>query len=161
MSKADDISRLVALRQLREERARAAIALENARLKQKQGELDAADAALLAHDADIDEREQRFLDAMNIKPVSERELGRARERIFLSDQRREHLLEECERVAERIAESEKTLQVLNVEWHQRLVARDKLVDMQKLLGSAGRLAAEASSEVENEDMTMVRAEVSC
>lgn len=161
MKQADDIARLVALRTLREERARAAIALQSARLKQKQRELDAADAVIVSHDAEMDDRERKFLDAMNISPVSERELGRARDRLFLSDQRREVLEEERNLIARSVDESEATLNELHAEWRRRLFARDKLADMNKQLAAAGRIGIEARSELEIEDLTVIRTEAPC
>ena len=161
MKQADDIARLVALRTLREERARAAIALQSARLKQKQHALSLADEAIMTHDMERDDRERKFLDAMNISPVSERELGRARDRLFLSDQRREVLEEERNLIAKSVDESEVTLNELHAEWRRRLFARDKLADMHKHLTAAGQIGIEARSELEIEDLTVVRTEVPC
>ncbi|WP_343314999.1 hypothetical protein AAIB41_15915 [Brucella sp. BE17] len=161
MKQVDDIARLVALRALREEHARMAIAVETARLKQKQHALCHANAAIATHDTELDEREQKFLNAMNISPVSERELGRVRDRLFLSDQQREVLQEARAQAEKSVCESEKALDELHSEWRQRLFARDKLADMHSQLNLADRISSEARSELEIEELSVARTEAPC
>ncbi len=161
MKQADDIARLVALRRLREERARTAMAVEAARLEEKRRVLAEAEAAIEAHDAETDERERKFLEAMNIRPLSESELGRAQDRILLSGQRREALIEERNQVAKAVDESEVTLIERHAEWRRRLFARDKLADVQERLLALSRASDEARSELEIEEMSADRVGTPC
>lgn len=161
MSRTDDLAQLVALRMLREERARAAMAVEAARLEEKRRVLAETEAAIEVHDAETDQRERKFLEAMNIRPLSESELGRAQDRILLSDQRREALIEERNGAALAAAENEKKLEALQAEWRRRLFARDKLADVQERLLAANRASDEARSELEIEEMSADRVGTPC
>jgi hypothetical protein len=161
VTRASDLAQLTALRALREERARTAVAVEAARLRASEHAAAEAETAIEAHDAERDERERKFLEAMGLRPFAERELGRAQNRLVLSDYRREAL--NAERVAARAAsaENEDRLDTARREWRQKLHALDKLREAQARLGRAEQINAEAAAEAEMEDMSAERARSSC
>jgi hypothetical protein len=161
VTRASDLAQLTALRALREERARTAVAVEAARLRASEHLAAEADAAIIAHDAETDERERKFFEAMGLRPVSEKELGRAQNRLVLSDHRREALNGERAAATAASAENEERLETARGKWRQRLHALDKLRDAQARLGQAEQIDAEAAAEAETEDMSAERARSSC
>jgi hypothetical protein len=161
VTRASDLAQLTALRALREERARTAVAVEAARLRASEHTTAEAETAIEAHDAETDERERKFFEAMGLRPFSERELGRAQNRLVLSDHRREALNVERVAATAASAENENRLETARREWRQKLHALGKLREAQARLGRAEQIEAEAGAEAELEDMSAERARSSC
>ncbi|GGB05688.1 hypothetical protein GCM10011491_37210 [Brucella endophytica] len=153
MSRAPDLAQLLALRRLREERANAALAIGSARLQEAIRLLDEADAAIDAHDREVDQQERRFFEALGLQPLPEREIGRAHDLLRVSDQRRDSLIDDRNDAAEMRAERERQLTSLRQEWRQRFSARAKLAEAESRLRIAEQARAEAASELETEEMS--------
>ena len=161
MSGLSDLSRLLDLRKLREERTRAAVSIAASRLKDAEHAVSIADAEIEMHDRQTGQQEQRFFAAMGIRPVSENELGRSRDRLGISDQKREGLVVARNEAAAAVAEREAELAAAQAEWRQRLFERDKLAQVQDRLLRQQIGRRDAASELEAEEMSADRVRMSC
>ncbi|PRD41756.1 hypothetical protein C5748_20055 [Phyllobacterium phragmitis] len=161
MSRASDLTQLLALRTLREERAKAAFAIGAARLQEATRLLNEADAAIDAHDREVDQQERRFFEAMGLRPLPENEFGREHDLLRVSDQRRDGLIDKRNDAAEVLAERERQLTLLRQEWRHRFSARDKLAEAESRLRIAEQARIEAMSELESEEMSADRARPAC
>lgn len=161
MSGASDIARLLALRSLREERAKAAVSIAAARLQDASHVISEAEAAIDAHDFETDRQERRFFEAMHMRPLSENELGRTHDLLRASDQRRDALIDKRNEAAEALAERERQLSAAQAEWRRRLFERDKLAEAESRLRHVDRARIDAMAEQEAEEMSADRARPSC
>jgi hypothetical protein len=161
MSGVSDLARLLALRSLREERAKAAVSIAAARLRDASRSMSEAEMAIDAHDLETDQRERRFFEAMHMRPLSENELGRSHELLRASDQRRDVLIDKRNEAAAALAERERQLSAAQAEWRRRLFERDKLAEAESRLRHADRARIAAAAEQEAEEMSADRARLSC
>ncbi|MEB2847440.1 hypothetical protein GAO09_24945 [Rhizobiales bacterium RZME27] len=161
MSGLSDLSRLLDLRALREERARTAVSVAASRLKDAEHAVSIADSDIEEHDRETGQQEERFFAAMGIRPVSENELGRSRDRLGISDQKREELITARETVIRAVTTRQTELAAAHAEWRQRLFERDKLAQAQDRLLQQDRARTDAASEMEMEDMSADRVRMSC
>lgn len=161
MSGLSDLSRLLDLRKLREERARTAVSIAASRLKEAEHAVSIADSEIEAHEHETGRQEERFFAAMGIRPVSENELGRSRDRLGISDQKREALSAERDAAIKAVAERGEELARAQAEWRQRLFERDKLAQAQDQLRQQDRARVDAAAELEMEDMSADRVRMSC
>lgn len=161
MSGLSDLSRLLNLRSLREERARAAVSVAASRLQNAERAVVAADAEIDMHDREAGQQEQRFFAAMGIRPVSENELGRSRDLLGISDQKREVLVVARDEARQTVATRQAELSAAQAEWRQRLFERDKLSEAQERLRRQELGRSDAASELEMEEMSADRVRMSC
>lgn len=161
MSGLSDLSRLLDLRSLREERARAAVSIAASRLQTAERTVLAADAEIDMHDRETGRQEQRFFAAMGIRPVSENELGRSRDLLGISDQKREILVVARDEAITAVTARETELSAAQAEWRRRLFERDKLAQAQDRLRRQELGRSDAASELEMEEMSADRVRMSC
>lgn len=161
MNPGSDLAQLLALRSLREERAKVAVAIAGDRLHAAMRNLSEAEAAIDAHDLETDQRERRFFEAMHMRPFSENEFGRTQEWLHASDLRRDALIDKRNEAAAVAGECERQLASSREEWHRRLTARDKLAEAQNQLRRSELAKAEAAFEQEAEEMNADQARVPC
>jgi hypothetical protein len=161
MSRSSDLAQLLALRSLREERARTAVAVAASRLQDATHAVSQADAAIDEHDVMTQERERRFLDTMQLRPVSEGAIGRGQDLFRISDDRRDALIEERKEALAVVSACEKQLAEARSEWRRRLAERDKLHEAHRQIRTADGIRAEAAFEQEAEEMSADRARLSC
>ncbi|OHV79421.1 hypothetical protein [Rhizobium sp. LCM 4573] len=161
MSGVSDLARLLALRSLREERAKAAASIAEARLQEASRTLSEAEAAIQAHDHEIDQQEQRFLVAMQMKPLPSGEYGRRRDLLGVSDQRREVLIGQRNEASAALGECERQLSTAQAEWRRRLFERDKLAEAERRLRHVDRARIDAIAEQDAEEMSADRARLTC
>ncbi|MGI2033542.1 type III secretion system stalk subunit SctO [Rhizobium panacihumi] len=161
MSGLSDLSQLLSLRSLREERARSAVSVASARLRDAERAVALLDAEIAEHDLQTGAQEQRFFEAMGMRPVSENELGRSRERLGISDQKREALLTRRDEAVSAVAECETELTAAQDEWRQRLFERDKLAEADSRLRRQEFARIDAAHEMEAEEMSADRVRLSC
>ena len=161
MSGLSDLSRLLDLRALREERARAAVSIAASRLQNAEHAVLAADAEIDMHDRETGQQEQRFFAAMGMRPVSENELGRSRDLLGISDQKREGLVVARDEARQTVATRQTELVAAQAEWRQRLSEREKLAEAQDRLRRQELGRSDAASELEAEEMSADRVRMSC
>jgi hypothetical protein len=161
MSATSDLAQLLALRSLREERAKAAVSIAAARLQEASRAMSEAEAAIDAHDLETDQQERRFFEAMHMRPLSENELGRTHDLLRASDQRRDALIDKRNKAAEALGERERQLSAAQAEWRRRLFERDKLAEAESRLRHSDRARIDALAEQEAEEMSADRARLSC
>ena len=161
MSGASDLGKLLALRSLREERAKAAVSVAAARLRDASRAVSDVEVAIERHEHETDWQEQRFLEAMQIKPLPSGEFGRRHELLGVSDQRREALIGEREKTSTVLDDCERELAAAQAEWRHRLFERDRLAEAESRLRTADQARAEAVVEQEAEEMSADRVRMSC
>ena len=161
MSGLSDLSRLLDLRSLREERARAAVSVAASRLQNAERAVLVAEAEIDRHDRETGQKEQRFFAAMGMRPVTENELGRSRDLLGISDQKREGLVVARDEARQTVATRQTELTAAQAEWRQRLFERDKLSEAQDRLRRQELGRSDAASELEAEEMSADRMRMSC
>ena len=157
MTDLSDLSRLLGLRALREERARTVVSTAAARLKDAERAATIADAELKLHDSGVSQQEKRFFFAMGMRPISGNELGRSRDLLNSSDTKRETLIATRDGVTKSVAEREAELAAAQTEWRQRTFARDKLAEAENRLRRRQHRRGGIASELEEEEMSAGRA----
>jgi uncharacterized protein (DUF1810 family) len=161
MSRSSDLAQLLALRSLREERARTAVAVAASRLEEAKRAVSQVEAAIDEHEVATEQRERRFLDAMQLRPVSEGAIGRGQDLFRISDDRRDALIEERKTALDAVSACEAQLAEAQSEWRHRLAERDKLDEAHRRIKTADGMRAEAIFEQEAEEMSADRARLSC
>lgn len=161
MSRSSDLAQLLALRSLREERARTAVSIATSRLEEAKRAVSEFDEALDDHDAIAREQEQRFLTSMRMQPVSETAIGRGRDLFRISDDRRDALLDRRNLARATVSEREAELAAALSQWRGRLSERDKLSEAHGRIAAVERGRAEAMLEQEAEEMGADRARLRC
>lgn len=161
MSGASDLSKLLALRSLREERARGAVAIAAARLRDAARAVSDAETAIESHDRHADQQERRFFEALQIKPLPSGEFGRRHDLLGVSDQRREVLTGERDKASATLDQCERDLVAAKAEWRSRLFERDKLAEAESRLRRTDRARSEALAEQDVEEMSADRVRMSC
>lgn len=161
MSGLSDLSRLLELRALREERARTVVSIAAARLNAAEQAVTDAENAVEIHDGEAGRQEQRFLAAMGIRPVSEQELGRSRDLLGLSDSKRDSLMAIRDEAIKTVTLRMGELVEARAEWRQRLFERDKLAQAESLIRQQEHGRREAANDLEAEEMSADRVRKSC
>lgn len=161
MSSRSDLSQLLALRKIREERAQAAVSVAASHLKDAERGAAIAIAEIERHDRETGQQEQRFFAAMGMRPVSENELGRSRDLLGLSDRKRESLVADHDEAARIAAECATELAVAQAAWRQRVFERDKLAEAGSRVRQQMLRRSDAATELEAEEMVSDRVRTSC
>jgi hypothetical protein len=161
VSGTSDLNRLVDLRSLREERAKTAVTIATARLRDAAIALSDAEAAMEDHDFEIHQREQRFLAIIQIKPMPANQFGRQRDLLGASDQRREQLADRRNEAADALKACERELLAAQAEWRRRLFDRNRLAEAQARQNLLDSSRTEAVEDQEAEEMSADRAWSRC
>lgn len=160
MSSLVDLARLLNLRKRREEGARAAVSIAEARLRDAERALAVADEQIELHEQASAEQELRFLVAMGIRPIGENELRRSRDLLGLSSQKHEALIVSRDEALHVVGERAADLAAAKAQWRRCRIEFDRLAEAEQQLQQQLRRQREAVGELEAEEMSSDRMSMS-